>query len=317
MTSTPLHQPSALPPPGAAPGRAALRMSGPELTEADFNRIADIAYKAAGLAIGPAKSAMVRTRLCRRLRALNLQSYEAYCAYLDGKDGAEEIGMFVSALTTNVSHFFREAHHFEILRQEVLPPLAARARAGGRVRIWSAGCANGQEPYSIAMSMIEAGMPFDRDVRLLATDIDRNVISHAREGLYAGNMLSGLPDAQRTRFFERASASPAGGWRVKDQVRAAVRFRVLNLVDTWPMRGRFDVIFCRNVVIYFDTQTQDRLWRRFAELLAPGGWLFIGHSERLAGSIQARFHGRGVTAYQHEDRSTGVSPDTGPSQKGF
>lgn len=317
MTMAPLPHPSTLSPPGPPPGAAESRLSGPELAEADFRRIADIAYAAAGLAISPAKLAMVRTRLSRRLRALNLPSFEAYCAYLDGPDGTNEIGRLVSALTTNVSHFFREAHHFETLRQDILPPLAARARAGGRVRIWSAGCANGQEPYSIAMTMIEAGMPLDRDVRLLATDIDPNVIRHARDGHYPDSMLSGLPDTRRTRFFKTSVGPQTPGWRVSDDLRAAVHFRVLNLLAPWPMRGRFDVIFCRNVVIYFDAETQDRLWRRFAELLAPGGWLFIGHSERLTTSVQGRFQARGVTAYQHEDRSTGTPHKTGTSQEGF
>ena len=291
--------------PPAPPGGA---LGGPDLTRADFDRIAAIAYKAAGLAIGAGKSAMVRTRLARRLRALNMTSYAAYCDLLDSPDGADEIGLLVSALTTNVSHFFRESHHFEILREQVLPPLVERARKGGRVRIWSAGCSNGQEPLSILMTMIEAGMPLDRDVRLLATDIDPNVIQHARAGVYPETMLSGLPDKQRARFFDAEPGDREPGWRAKSELRAATHFRVLNLLDTWPMRGQFDVIFCRNVVIYFDAPTQDRLWGRFADQLLPGGWLFIGHSERLSPGVQSRFQGRGTTAYQRADGAPGPSP---------
>lgn len=310
-------QNAARPRPGPGPVKTENGLSGPELSEADFERISAIAYKAAGLAIGAGKTAMVRTRLARRLRALKLPSFEAYCGYLDGEDGAAEIGFLVSALTTNVSHFFRENHHFKILRQEVLPPLVERARAGGRVRIWSAGCANGQEPYSIVMTMIEAGMPPDGDVRVLATDIDPNVIRHAREGFYPETMLSGLPDSARARYFERVPAPKEPVWRANDVLRNAVQFRVLNLQENWPMRGRFDAIFCRNVVIYFDAGTQDRLWRRFSDQLTPGGWLFIGHSERLSSGMQAQFNGRGVTAYQNVDRSPGVPWTTDTLTQGY
>ena len=314
--TAPLPRAAMRPLSGDGPSRPGTGLSGPELTKADFERIAAIAYRAAGLAIGDGKSAMVRTRLARRLRALSMPSFAAYCAYLDSPDGSEEIGMLVSALTTNVSHFFREKHHFETLRKEVLPPLVERANKGGRVRIWSAGCANGQEPYSVVMTMIEAGMPLGRDVRVLGSDIDPNVVHHARAGQYAGPMLSGLPEAQRTRFFEEDSGAGDAGWRVRDALREGVRFRVLNLLDPWPMRGKFDVIFCRNVVIYFDAETQDRLWRRFADQLAPGGWLFIGHSERLSSGVQPRFRGRGTTAYQLVDATPGQLSATGTANKG-
>jgi len=300
--------------PDAPPGPPVGGLSGPDLTEADFSRIARLAHQAAGLAIGPGKSAMVRTRLARRLRALGLSSFAAYCRFLDGPEGGAEVGRLVSALTTNVSHFFRETHHFDILRAQVLPPLVARAKAGGRVRIWSAGCSNGQEPYSIVMAMIEAGMPLEADVRVLATDIDPNVIRHAKAGLYPDAMLSGLQDPKRARFFERSDGAPEPGWQASADLRGAVHFRVLNLLDPWPMRGTFDAIFCRNVVIYFDAQTQDRLWRRFADQLAPDGWLFIGHSERLSAGVLPRFQGRGITAYQRRDPghtpARGVAVDT-------
>lgn len=287
------------------------------MTEQDFAKIAAVAHKTAGLAISPGKSAMVRTRLARRLRALNLPSFAAYCAYLDEEEGVGEIGLLVSALTTNVSHFFREAHHFETLRRDVLAPLVARARAGGRVRIWSAGCANGQEPYSIAMTMKEEGMPFDRDVRVLATDIDPKVIRHARDGYYPETMLAGLPESKRARFFEDLRISGNPGWRAGDALRSSVHFRVLNLLDDpWPMSGLFDVIFCRNVVIYFDAETQDRLWHRLVDQLAPGGWLFIGHSERLTGGVQNRLTGRGITTYQHVEQSPVVPANAGKSHEG-
>ncbi|PIE07307.1 MAG: chemotaxis protein [Rhodobacterales bacterium] len=306
--SAPLAAPETAPgiPSPSAPG-----LNGPDLTAADFARIAALAHRTAGLAIGTGKSAMVRTRLARRLRALGLASFEAYCRYLDSPEGSDEIGKMVSELTTNVSHFFREGHHFDLLRSDVLPPLAERARAGERVRIWSAGCANGQEPYSIVMAMIEAGMPMERDVRVLATDIDPKVIAHARKGLYPETMLSGLPDAMRARFFTRAKPGAEPAWQAGPALRDAVHFGVLNLLDAWPMRGRFDAIFCRNVVIYFDTATQERLWQRFTDQLTPDGWLFIGHSERLSGGVQPRFQGRGITAYQLGTPAGGLPPAAG------
>lgn len=315
MTIT-LPKAAAVPVPAAEVEPPPSGLGGPELAQADFARIAAIAHRAAGLSIGAGKSAMVRTRLARRLRALRLPSFDAYCRYLDGPDGPAEIGMLVSALTTNVSHFFRENHHFDLLKTQVLPALVERAKQGKRVRLWSAGCANGQEPYSILMTMIEAGMPLDRDVRLLATDIDPNVIRHARAGIYPDSMLSGLPDTFRARFFEEVPGDQETQWKVVDMLRDAAHFRILNLLETWPMRGRFDAIFCRNVVIYFDAETQERLWTRFSGQLAPDGWLFIGHSERLSQNVQARFKGRGITAYQHVDRTVAETTTTGVANRG-
>ena len=291
-----------------APGPAGLQA--PELAADAFRRIAAIAYREAGLAIGEGRSAMVRTRLARRLRALNLPGFEAYCDHIESPAGADEVGLLISALTTNVSHFFRESHHFDILRSDVIPPLAARARAGERVRIWSAGCANGQEPYSVAMTLIDEGVPPDADVRVLGTDIDPAVIAHAGAGQYPETMLSGLPDPMRARHFAPAPGGREPHWAIDETVRGLVSFRVLNLLDAWPMRGRFDAIFCRNVVIYFDAATQDRLWHRFAAQLAPGGWLFLGHSERLSPGAKPLFAGRGVTTYQRTERSG--APSEGP-----
>ncbi|GKY87698.1 CheR family methyltransferase [Sinisalibacter aestuarii] len=279
-------------PPGKAPPASGLH--GPELDAASFRRIAAIAHREAGLYIAPAKAAMVRTRLARRLRALALPGFAAYCDMVEGAGGLAERGAMISALTTNVSHFFREAHHFDILRERLLPHLADKVRAGGRVRIWSAGCSNGQEPYSIAASLKDAGLSATQDVRILGTDIDPGVIAHARRGRYPAHMMTGLSDDMRARHF-----SPApGGWQVSPDLAALVSFRTLNLLDDWPMRGAFDAIFCRNVVIYFDAETQARLWPRFAHHLAPEGWLFLGHSERVSPAAQAHFTSRGLTSYQ-------------------
>lgn len=269
-------------------------LHGPTLSDAAFRRITALALREAGLAIGASKSDMVRTRLARRLRELGIADFDAYCALIEGPHGAEEIPKFISALTTNVSHFFREAHHFELLRSTLIPAFRQKIERGHPVRIWSAGCANGQEPYSIAMVLTEAGLTSHKGCRILATDIDPAVVAFARSGQYPEHMLSGLAPQIRADHFRKTD----GQLRVADTLRDLATFRVLNLLRDWPMRGKFDAIFCRNVVIYFDQPTQTRLWRRFAEILEPGGHLFLGHSERISPEVEPYFEKAGVTAYR-------------------
>ncbi len=269
-----------------------------ELNAAALARISALARREAGLDIAPGKSAMVRTRLSRRLRLLGLPDFDAYCDLVSGADGKAELAAMISALTTNVSHFFREQHHFDILREETIAALADAAQTGGRVRIWSAGCANGQEPYSIAMTLLEAGISPDADVRVLATDIDAAVVSHARLGRYPQAMAENIPEHLRAAYFDPGDSPTEPFWTAGPALRRLTRFRVLNLLDDWPMRGAFDAIFCRNVVIYFDAPTQERLWPRFAAALRADGWLFLGHSERLSASARPFFENRGVTAYR-------------------
>jgi len=275
--------------------------SGPQLSDAAFACIAGIAYREAGLTLAPAKAAMVRTRLARRLRALKLTDYDTYCTLVQDPAQRDELAAMISALTTNVSHFFREQHHFDRLSAEVLPQLRDRLATGGRIRIWSAGCSHGQEPYSIAIALAEAGILETADVRILATDIDPSVITHARNGIYPERMMTGLTPAVRSRYFDSLPESDEPRWRAKDGLRQRIAFRELNLLRDWPMRGPFDVIFCRNVVIYFDQPTQDRLWPRFAQALNPGGWLFLGHSERVGEAHHHLYSGRGATSYQRSD----------------
>ena len=276
-------------------------ITGPPLEETAFKRIASIAHMEAGLAIAPGKAAMVRTRLARRLRALKLDSYDAYCELVASDAGRVERREMISALTTNVSHFFREDHHFDRMKSEVLPDLLDKAKNGGRVRIWSAGCSNGQEPYSIAMTILEmANLPETADLRILATDIDPKVISFARQGIYDQRMMAGLPADMRDKYFSHSASGP-GQWAVSDALKKLVVFRELNLLQKWPMRGSFDVILCRNVVIYFDADTQTRLWHSFSNAMHPDSWLFLGHSERVSDCCMHLFSNRGVTAYQRTD----------------
>ena len=266
----------------------------------DFRRIAAMLHADAGIFLPEAKSTLVYSRLVKRLRALGLESFRDYCAFLDEAGGADERQQMMAALTTNVTRFFREPHHFDYLRTKVLPPLLEAARRGGRVRIWSAGCSKGHEPYSIAMTVLSL-MPeaAERDVRILASDIDPNVVEEGRAGRYDRGALEGVPPADLKRFFRPEGRGNETWYAVTDDMRRLVAFRELNLMGQWPMAGRFDVIFCRNVVIYFDEATQARIWDRFSEKLLPGGLLCIGHSERLSGPAQGRFTNVGITIYRH------------------
>jgi chemotaxis protein methyltransferase CheR len=269
------------------------------MTEGDFRKIAAMLHGDAGIALPESKVALVYSRLAKRLRALGLTSFKDYCALVAGEDGLDERQKMLAALTTNVTRFFREPHHFDHLREQVLPALIERARGGGRVRLWSAACSTGQEPYSMALTVLHAAPDAGRlDIKVLATDIDPNVVAEGREGAYGESAMAGVPNDLRASAFDRLREGPAPLWRVKPEVRQLVAFRELNLIGDWPMKGQFDVLFCRNVVIYFEEDTQARLWSRFAPLLPVGGTLYIGHSERLQGPAAGLFSPNGITTYK-------------------
>jgi chemotaxis protein methyltransferase CheR len=248
----------------------------------------------AGIEMPASKEPLVYSRLAKRIRALGLSNFKQYIALVEDPS-SDERGHMLSALTTNVTRFWREPHHFEDLRRKVLPPLAERARAGGRVRIWSAGCSTGMEPYSIAMCVLEA-MPDapSRDVKILATDINTRVLAEGRAGRYPREALSDAPEALRSRWFEDAGG---GKLQASAPLRNLIAYRELNLMGEWPMKGPFDVIFCRNVAIYFDEPTQCTIWERMERLLPTGGRLSIGHSERIGGPAANMLTSDGVTSY--------------------
>jgi len=265
----------------------------------DFRQIAAMLHADSGIYLSEQKESLVYSRLVKRLRVLGLASFKDYCALVADHSGAQERQNMLAALTTNVTRFFREPHHFEYLKGTVLPPLLQAAKRGGRVRIWSAGCSKGQEPYSIAMTILSL-MPdaVNYDVRVLATDIDPNVLQEGRDGLYDKTELEDMPKPERSRFFSAANGS-ASSFSVSDDMRRLVSFKELNLVGQWPVKGPFNVIFCRNVVIYFNEETQSKIWDRFSSLLVPQGLLCIGHSERLSGPALPRFKPTGTTMYIH------------------
>lgn len=279
-----------------AAGRGSLVEGEFVLTADDFRHIAQTLHAHAGIALNEGKAALVYSRLAKRLRALGLRSFRDYCALIEGVDGVDERQAMTAALTTNVTRFYREPHHFDDLRDRVLPPLIERARAGGRVRLWSAACSNGQEPYSMALTLLSL-LPeaADLDVRILATDIDPNMVAQGSDGTYSEEALQPAPATLWRRYFDR---TPGGMWRAGEQLRRLVSFRELNLIGDWPMKGRFDAIFCRNVVIYFDDATQERVWKRFIPVMNPGATLYIGHSERVGGPATAQLQTCGLTTYK-------------------
>lgn len=276
-----------------------------DLSDADFARIAALVRRHLGITLADSKRPLVYSRLARRLRALRLDGFSAYLDLLASPEGGAEREELISAVTTNVTAFFRESHHFDTLRGAALPALIDRARAGGRVRLWSAGCASGEEAYSLAATLTAACPDAcRRDIRILATDIDRAVLARAEAGLFPAEAARPLaPDLSRL-IFPRDGHGPAG-LTVAEPLRRLIRFRRLNLVEPWPMRGPFDVIFCRNVMIYFDRPAQEEIWQRLSALLAPGGWLMIGHSERVSGPALAGLTVAGITTYRKHGHSAG------------
>ena len=267
-----------------------------EFTNEDFCRLRDMIGDYSGISLSDNKRDLVFGRLMKRLRALDLSRFADYCRLLESD--RQELEHFVNALTTNLTSFFREAHHFEHLSGTIIPILVERLRAGHRVRIWSAGCSTGEEPYSIAMTLLDTVPGIGSyDLKILATDLDTNVVRHAAAGIYADSRIEGLPDKHRQRWFMKGTGPHAGCIRANDALRKIITFRPLNLMDAWPMQGLFDVIFCRNVVIYFDKSTQRILFDRFADQLQPDGHLYIGHSETLHG-VSKRFDLAGNTLYR-------------------
>jgi len=265
------------------------------LSEREFERIRERLYDVAGISLSDAKRTLVIARLSRLLRTLQLPSFDAYLDFLETQGSASDAQDFVNALTTNLTRFWREEHHFEHLTGYVGELMKVRqAQSQKRLRIWSAGCSTGQEPYTIALSLLGVWPELRRwDFKILATDIDTSVIAKASTAIYPDSELNGL-SVERARLFERAGD---GRVRVPQTVASLVSFKPLNLMAAWPMKGPFDAIFCRNVAIYFDKPTQGEVFSRLGRILAPGGFLYIGHSENL-GAGGAGFRLVGKTIYQ-------------------
>lgn len=262
-----------------------------DFSDADFARVRAMIHRRAGISLGTHKREMVYSRLARRLRARGMPGFGPYLAELDASDAAPEWELFINALTTNLTAFFREQHHFPILADYV--------RTLNRpVQIWCNAASTGEEPYSIAMTLIDALGPRIGDSAVLATDVDTNVLQRARAAVYPAERVEKVPDDVLRRHFLRGKGKNAGMVRVKPDVVARVQFDQLNLLDAqWPLRESFDAIFCRNVMIYFDKPTQAKILEHMAPLLRPGGLLFAGHSENFTYVTRA-FRLKGQTVYE-------------------
>ncbi|MEM9735198.1 MAG: protein-glutamate O-methyltransferase [Pseudomonadota bacterium] len=262
-----------------------------ELSQAELDRVISIAGKLTGIVLNAQKHTMIKARLSRRLRVLGIPEFKSYLDFLESPDGAGEIEAFINAVTTNLTSFFREGHHFAHLETQVLAPLAKSGRS--RVRIWSSACSTGEEPYSIAMTALGSShYAKSWDFKILATDLNTDTIAHGAAGIYSGDRCEAIPE--RYQKFARAQGQQ---FQMAKELRDTIAFRRLNLLEPWPFKGPFDAIFCRNVMIYFDAPTKAWLLERFAELLEPGGVLYLGHSESLLGEhpLLAR---DGQTAYR-------------------
>jgi chemotaxis protein methyltransferase CheR len=261
---------------------AAPRVREFEFGNEDFEALRKLVKEITGINLSDQKRELVYGRLARRLRVLHLRTFAEYRDLL-ASDGGREIGEFCNAITTNLTSFFRESHHFEYLRDQVLQPMVPNRTASRRVRIWSAGCSTGEEAYSLAITVIES-IPDLRtwDVKILATDLDSDVLAKAQRGIYAAERVRALGPQRLSRFFtERRGGREGATFEVKPELTSLITFKQLNLMHPLPMKGPLDAIFCRNVVIYFDKDTQRELFSRIAQLQRPGNLLFLGHSESL------------------------------------
>jgi chemotaxis protein methyltransferase CheR len=250
-----------------------------QFSEDTFQRVRRMVHAELGISLADSKRELVYRRLSRRLRALKLSDFETYLMLIERRD-PEELQNFCNALTTNLTSFFREPDHFQFLENRLLPAIEHNNAGTRRIRIWSAGCSSGEEAYSAAMVALEAlGHLRGWSIRILATDIDSNVLEQARRGIYSGEALEKVDAARLVRWFHRVGRSRQ--YRICPEVRQLIAFRRLNLIDYWPMAGPFDVILCRNVIIYFDRQTQRNVIERMARLQRPDDHLILGYSESL------------------------------------
>ncbi len=261
------------------------------LSERDFRKISDMVYKHCGINLHEGKKELVRARLAKRLRLGGFRTFPEYMKHVMADETGKEFSTLIDSLSTNLTSFFREGQHFQYMREKLIPRMLERKRneRNFRVRCWSAGCSSGEEPYSIAMTLLEAIAGRGRwDVKALATDISTTILETAQKGIYAKERVAPVPPLQRNKYFTVRRKNGEELFEVGRSLRDVVIFKYLNLLKEWPIKGPLDFIFCRNVIIYFDKPTQQRLINRYWNLLGPGGVLFTGHSESLTG-IEHKF----------------------------
>jgi len=259
-----------------------------KFSDRDYHIITEFVYKTAGINLLEGKKELVRTRLGKRMRQLQMTDFSAYVKHVMNDDTGEEIIFLLDALATNLTSFFREDQHFTFMATNMLPAMEAKCRAKGnrRLRIWSAACSSGEEPYTIGMVILEKSPFFGQggDCKILATDISTKVLGMAQKGLYGPERMKTVPPMLVTKYFQKTTGEKGSTmYQVTPQLRNLIAFRRLNLMDPLPFKNPLDLIFCRNVMIYFDKPTIGGLINKYYKILAPGGYLFIGHSESLSG----------------------------------
>jgi len=272
--------------PGARPTRdGAAGHPDTALADEDYEFLCRLIYQRSRIHLGPDKRVLVTSRLAKRLRHHGIKSYAEYCRLLRSPVGEEELQFLIDRISTNHTHFFREIKHFEFLTETVIPQWRKQDRHGGPFRIWSAASSSGEEAYSIAIHLADHFAPADSGRwQIDGSDISTRVLELAERGIYEADRLESIPPDALRRHFQRGMDQWAGHFRVKDELRRRITFQHLNLVDgTYPFSWQFDIIFCRNVMIYFDRPTQETLVRKLSEKLVPGGYLLVGHSESLSG----------------------------------
>ena len=260
-----------------------------------FETLSDLVRDSTGIELPQTKKTLTLSRLRHRFKALTVSTLEEYCEIVMSKHGEAEKNQMISALTTNVTGFFRESHHFDILSQHIREKILT-SQSRDPIRIWSAGCSRGQEPYSIAIHLTENVPELENfDHRILASDIDYSVLNAAKSGTYSSREVAQISDDRKEKYFHtKINQDGKRCLKVEKNIRSKISFKHLNLMQKWPMTKKMDAIFCRNVVIYFDASTQDRLWERFKNLLKPDGIIFVGHSERIT---HAGYIPLGATTY--------------------
>ncbi|MCP5426807.1 MAG: protein-glutamate O-methyltransferase CheR [Chromatiaceae bacterium] len=253
-----------------------------EFTRRDFDFLRKVSNSRTGIVVSDDKFDMFYSRLSRRVRLLGLKDFSEYCDLISNEKEEREVLELVNALTTNLTAFFRENHHFEYLTRTLVPEFLQRNRGSRRLRIWSAGCSTGEEPYSLSIALRES-LPETGgwDVRILATDIDSAVLAKAADAIYPIERVAGVEQGRLRRWFQRGRGARSGMVRLKPEIKSLIEFHQLNLIQEWAMSEPMDAIFCRNVMIYFDKKTKAKLVERYANTLCDGGYLFIGHSESL------------------------------------
>lgn len=264
------------------------------LTETEFEGLRQLVLEYTGISLSSAKIELVKRRFAPRLRALSLDSFGAYVSHV--KKHPDELGFFSDAITTNLTSFYREKHHFDLLRDELMGEILARHQRDKRLRFWSAGCSTGQEPYTLGIELFRTIPNIDSyDLRILATDLDSKCLQTCKDGVYAEKDLEKVPPEAKSKYFDRVPGTDK--YRVDQKVKNLITFKRLNFLDEFPMRGPFDVIICRNVFIYFDKQMQAKVMAKFARVQQPGDYLFLGHSESV-GDLTKDYKLVGLTTYK-------------------